>query len=150
MAPSLSLSSATTQNTDLLAQMNASYAANDFIASAVASEQVRVGTLDAHAKRDVYRLQSQSLGTAYTQDHCNFLSLLTRVVLLAAFLVVAIVSATAQNLISQRTGIILGVLVVGLIGLNFVIQVSIAARRRNNMWGHYYWKTNQTMTGPTT
>lgn len=149
MTPSLSLPSATTQNTDLLAQMNASYNANDYITQAVASEQARVGTLDAYAKRDVYRLQSQSLGTAYTLDHCNFLALLTRVVLLAAILVVAVVSATAQNIISRRSGIILGVVIVCVIGLNFLIQVSIAARRRNNVWGHYYWKTDQTKTGAT-
>lgn len=143
----LTLASATTQNTDLLAQMNASYNANDYIVQAVASERVRVGTLDAHAKRDVYRLQGQSLGTVYTEDQCKFLTLVTRLVLLASILVVAVVSATSQSSITRRTGIILAVFVVLIVGVGFLVLISTAATRRNNVWGHYYWKTSAAITG---
>lgn len=141
------LASATTDNTDLLAQMNASYDANDYIVQAVDSEQERIRALNSHAKRDVYKLQGQSMGTVYTEDQCKFLTLVTRLVMLASILVVAVISATSQNRISKRTGIILAVFVVLLVGVGFLILISTAATRRNNVWGHYYWKTSAAITG---
>lgn len=135
----------TYSNTDLLAQMNSAYVANDYINNAVSSEQSRVGRLDAMAKRDVYRLRGQSLGVVYTSERCRFLSMLTRVLLLGSIFVIGILSVTAQDLISRRTGVFLGVLVTLLTGVALLMLVSNAASRRNDAWGHYYWgsKTKQ-------
>lgn len=141
------LSASTIQNTDLLAQMNAGYGASEYINQAVSTEQSRMSNLDAWAKRDVYRLRGQSLGTAHTEDRCRFLTLVTRVVLLASIIVVAVVSATSQNSISRRTGIILAVSVVLTTGAGLLALVAIAATRRNDAWGHYYWKTGTTVRG---
>lgn len=130
---------ADSSNTDLLAQMNSTYLANDYISNAVAMEQTRVGKLDDRAKRDVYKLRGQSLGAVYTEARSNFLSLLTRVTLFACMIVVAVVSITAQEKISKRTGVVLAVLVMIITGIVFLSMVSGAAMRRNDAWGHFYW-----------
>lgn len=130
------------QNTDLLAQMNASYSSNHYMASAVLAERTRVGKLDAKAKRDVYKLREQSLGVVYSEDLSKFLTTVTRVVLLAAMLVVAVLSATSQNMITKRTGVFLGVSVVVIIGAVITLMIGNAGTRRNDSWGHYYWNVS--------
>lgn len=140
--------------TDLLAQMNSTHLAHDYISSAVSSEQSRVGKLDAMAKRDIYKLRGVSLGVVYSEGKCNFLSLLTRVILFGTMLVVAIVSITAQNFVSRRTGAVLGVFIMLLTGAVLLTLVSVAATRRNDAWGHFYWdaagkKDNDTTKCPT-
>lgn len=135
------LTSATSGNTDLLDQMNASYDAHNYLSHAVTSEQARLLNLDSLAKRDVYRLQGQSLGVVYSEDKSKFISLLTRVLLFASMLVVLTVSATGQNMISRRTGVIIGVAVTTIAGVIEVLLISIAATRRNSAWSRYYWNT---------
>lgn len=137
------------QNTDLLAQMNSTFVANDYINTAVSTEQLRLSKLDAMAKRDVYRLRGTSLGVVYSEDRCNFLSMLTRVVLFGCMFVVAVLSATAQDLISRRTGVVLGVSLMVLTGVALLMLVSNAATRRNDAWGHYYWNS-RSASDPTT
>lgn len=136
-------------NTDLLAQMNSTHLANDYINQTVALEQSRVGKLDANAKRDVYKLRGQSLGVVYTEGRCKFLSMLTRVVLLASMIVLAVLSVTAQEIVSKRTGVVLAVVVMILTGVALLFMVSGAAQRRNDAWGHFYWGSGR-KNGPGT
>lgn len=140
--PESASTTAMKQNTDVLAQMNSTSAANDYIYAAVTSEQDRVGLLDALAKRDVYKLREQSLGTVYTEALSKFLTKVTRLVLLGAILVIAVLSATSQSRISKRTGVVLAVLVVWLVGVYILLMVANAATRRNDDWGHYYWSVD--------
>lgn len=125
--------------TDLLAQMNTSVLSNDYINKTVTLEQSRLGKLDAMAKRDVYKLRGQSLGEVYSEDKCRFLSLLTRVALFASILVIAVLSATSQDIISKRTGVFVAVAIMLLGGVALLLLVANASTRRNDAWGHYYW-----------
>lgn len=139
-----SLSTAITTNTDLLDQMNSTYDANLYIGQAVQTEEQRLLSLDAHAKRDVYRLQNQTLGVVYSQGKSDFMALLTRVVLFAAMLVVATLCGTSQGMISKRTGVLIGVTIMTLAGVVVVVLISLAATRRNSVWGRFYWKNTGT------
>lgn len=140
------LASATTQNTDLLDQMNASYDAHGYLSTAVKREQSRLLHLDSLAKRDVYKLQGQSLGVVYSADKSKFISLLTRIVVFSSMLVVGIVSATAQKFISRKTGVILGVSVMTITGVVLILMISGAATRRNSSWSRYYWRNTGVIT----
>lgn len=127
------------QNTDIMAQANSAYVANSYIGAAVDSEQQRVGKLDAMAKRDVYKLREQSLGVVYSAALCKFLATVTRIVLFASILIVGVLSATSQKVITGRTGVFLAVAVVIVTGISLLIMVSLAATRRNDAWGRYRW-----------
>lgn len=129
------------QNTDVMAQANSSYLANSYIGAVVDSEQQRVGKLDAMAKRDVYKLREQSMGVVYTAALCKFLATVTRMVLFASILIVGILSATAQDVITKRTGIFLAMAVVIITGVSLLAMISLAATRRNDAWGRYYWNS---------
>lgn len=139
---STELKSATTQNTDLLDQMNSTYEAHDYISDSVLTEQSRLLQLDALAKRDVYRLQGQSLSVVYAEDKSTFLTMLTRVVLFALMLVVAVLSVVAQKLISQRTGVYFAVTIMTITGVIVILLVGVAATRRNSVWSRFYWKNS--------
>lgn len=140
MGGSTDLKNATVQNTDLLDQMNSTYDAHGYLSDAVASEQSRLAKLDDWAKRDVYRLQGQTLGVVYSQDKSKFLTMLTRVILFAAMLVVTVLSVTSQKIISQRTGVYFAVTITTITGVVVILLVGIAATRRNTAWGRYYWR----------
>ncbi|MEW5315135.1 MAG: hypothetical protein WDW38_006584 [Sanguina aurantia] len=126
-------------NTNLMGAINATSTSNQYLLSIVNAENKRVGRLDAEAKRDIYKLQEQSLSVVYGADLCGFLTVVVKVVLVTAMLVLAVLSMTVQKLISPRSGAILAVLVILIFGVVLFCMSTSAARRRNNGWNRYYF-----------
>lgn len=128
-------------NTDVLAQMNSSMNANQYIAQIATLENARVTNLDAKAKRDVYRLREQSLSINFGEHFYSFLAIGVRVIIVSTMLVFGVLVLTATNMITPRSGVILGVLLMVVTGIIIMAMSASAAARRNDNWGHYYWNS---------
>lgn len=128
------------QNTDLLAQMNASWVANNYIATSVGAEKLRVKALDDKAKRDIYRLRQDSMQSERRQHALQFASQVVRIVLVAAMLVVAVILLAASSKVTSRTGVVLAIAIIAVAGAIVAMKLANVAIKRNDDWGHYYWK----------
>lgn len=126
-------------NTNLMSLMNDSATSNQYLSSVLTAENARVGKLDVNARRDIYKLREQSMSVVYSADLCGFLTGLLKVILVTSMLFLAVLSATKERVITPRSGIILGVLVMLVFGGVLLSMCTNAAMRRNNAWGHYYW-----------
>lgn len=135
----------TTQTKTLL---DSNLTAYSYIKQVVGDEQKRVGKLNDLAQRDIYRLREQSLSVIYMSDFNGFIAVILKVTLAMAMLVLAVLSATAQRMITTRSGIILGVLVILVFGAIFISMCVNAASRRKDAWGHYYWDAKNLDTMP--
>lgn len=128
-------------NTDILAQMNSSMNANTYVSKVATIENNRVTMLDAKAKRDIYRLREQSLSITFGEQFYTFLAIGVRVAIVASMLVFYVLVLTARKIITQRSGIFMGVSIMVITGGVIMAMSLSAASRRNDNWGHYYWKS---------
>lgn len=136
-------------STALMTSINQTSTANQYLLSVVSAENARLKRLDENAQRDLYRLREQSLSVVYGADLCGFLAVVIKIVLVAAMLILGVISATAQQVVSRRSGIILSVLVTLIFGFILLCMCISAANRRNDAWGHYYWNAGTAKFGST-
>lgn len=131
--------------TDMLAQMNESYNANQYISKNLNSEWNRIADLDVKTKRDINKVRQKYLYALYMVNEYKF-----RVTIVKMWLFWVLVCLSLECLRSQGaiSGIVLAVvsfvlLVAMLIAM--VIMYRMQLRRRKYQWNKFYFSLSPDM-----
>lgn len=133
------------RNTDLLAQLNEGWNANRYIVNSLAIENKRVGSLDAQAKRDIYKLRQKYMYTAYMHEYYDFA---IRVVMLTLYATLLLLIPAAMWKVDGMNGALFFV-IDGILLILYLVVLIVLFRnvgdRRKNAWRQKYWRVGRSI-----
>ena len=135
-----------TKDTNLLAQTNESWNANNLLVSSIRADAARLSKQDQLAKRNIYMLRQTDLHAEYMRHSYTAVA---RLIMLGTIVTMGLLIPVAlwrAGRLSLRGLLVLDGLLLGLALVVLIAAMAWMAHMRRDVWGKRRWQLNQQLT----